>query len=211
MRKLDQMIRDARGKQADGRTSAEAASIMWYLWLSEDSPLFGKDKMTTFERYFIADKKTHKENTVPYYHLIEKEEIADKILREFGLKPEIGRILNGHVPVKLKDGETPIKGGGKLFIIDGGISKAYQKTTGIAGYTAILTSKHMYLAEHKPYEPLQADGTQVFHRPIMHLIDTVHERLRIRETDNGAELRQQIENLEALDDEYRSGGIKEIF
>lgn len=100
---------------------------------------------------------------------------------------------------------------GKLFIIDGGISKAYQKTTGIAGYTAILTSKHMYLAEHKPYEPLQEDGTQVFHRPIMHLEDTVPDRLMIRETDNGEELRGQIENLEALYDEFKSGGIKELF
>ena len=169
MRKLDQMIRDARGKQTDGRTSAEAASIMWYLWLSEDSPLFGKDKMTTFERYFIADKSTHKENKVPYYRLINNEELAVKILKDFGLDPDHGVILNGHVPVKLVKGETPIKANGKIFIIDGGISKAYHKTTGIAGYTAIMTSKHMYLAEHQPYEPMREDGTQVFHRPIMHL------------------------------------------
>ena len=124
MRKLDQMIRDARGKQSDGRTSAEAASIMWYLWLSEDSPLFGKDKMTTFERYFIEDKSTHKENKIPYYKLIDKEEIAVKILKDFGLDPDHGIILNGHVPVKLVKGETPIKANGKLFIIDGGTSKA---------------------------------------------------------------------------------------
>ncbi|MBQ6314733.1 MAG: fructose-1,6-bisphosphatase [Mogibacterium sp.] len=211
IRKLDELIRAAHGKQPEGVTQAEAASIMWYLWLSEDSPLFGKDKMTTFERYFIADKTTHKEHTVPYYSLIEHEEIADKILHEFGLDPSIGRILNGHVPVKIKDGETPIKAGGKIFIIDGGISKAYHKTTGIAGYTAILTSKHMYLAEHKPYEPLKEDGTQVFHRPVMHLVHTVPERLRIRDTDNGAELRQQITNLEALFEEYRRGGIREIY
>ena len=211
LRKLDQMIRDARGKQHDGRTQAEAASIMWYLWLSEDSPLFGKDKMTTFERYLIADKATHKEHTVPYYRLIEKEEIADKILREFGIDPKVGRILNGHVPVKIIKGETPVKAGGKLFIIDGGISKAYHKTTGIAGYTAIMTSKHMYLAEHQPYEPLQPDGTQVFHKPIMHLEHTVPERLLIRDTDNGAELREQIKNLEALYDEFVGGGIREIY
>ena len=167
--------------------------------------------MTTFERYFIEDKSTHKEHTVPYYKLIEKEEIADKILTEFGLDPDKGRILNGHVPVKIKDGETPIKAGGKLFIIDGGISKAYHKTTGIAGYTAILTSKHMYLAEHKPYEPLREDGTQTFHRPVMHLVHTAPERLRIRDTDNGAELRQQIANLEALFEEFRHGGIREIY
>ncbi len=211
MRKLDQMIRDARGKQPEGRTSAEAAAIMWYLWLSEDSPLFGKDKMTTFERYFIADKATHKETKVPYYRLIDKEEIAVKILKDFGLDPVNGRILNGHVPVKLVKGETPIKANGKIFIIDGGISKAYHKTTGIAGYTAIMTSKHMYLAEHQAYEPLREDGTQTFHRPVMHLVHTAPVRLRIRDTDIGAEIREQIANLEALYDQFVGGGIREIY
>ena len=211
LRKLDSMIRAARGKQKGGMTNAEAASIMWFLWLSKDSPLFGKDKMTTFERYFIADKTTYKENKVPYYKLLDKEEIADKILEEFGLDPNNGFILNGHVPVKIKDGEKPVKANGKLFIIDGGISKAYHKTTGIAGYTAIVTSKHMYLAEHKPYEPLQPDGTQVFHRPIMHLVHTEPVRLRIRDTDNGAEIREQIATLEALYDQFVGGGIREIY
>ena len=211
MRKLDQMIRDARGKQPEGRTSAEAAAIMWYLWLSEDSPLFGKDKMTTFERYFIADKATHKETKVPYYKLIDKEETAVKILKDFGLDPETGRILNGHVPVKLVKGETPIKANGKIFIIDGGISKAYHKTTGIAGYTAIMTSKHMYLAEHQTYEPLRPDGTQTFHRPVMHLVQTSPVRLRIRDTDIGVEIREKIANLEALYDQFVGGGIREIY
>ncbi len=211
IQKLDEMIRAAHFRPPEGKTEAEAASIMWYLWLAPDSPLFGKDKMTTFERYFIEDKATHKEHTVPYYRLIEKEETAETILMDFGLNPATGKILNGHVPVKLKDGESPVKAGGKLFIIDGGISKAYQKTTGIAGYTAILTSKHMYLAEHKPYEPLKEDGTQVFHRPVMHLIESVPDRLMIRETDNGAELREQIENLEDLYDAFKGGDIKEIY
>ncbi len=211
IQKLDQMIRAARSKQADGRTQADAASIMWYAWLAKDSPLFGKDKMTTFERYFIEDKKTHKENTVPYYKLIDKVETADRILIEFGLDPDKGKILNGHVPVRLKNGETPIKAGGKLFIIDGGISKAYHKTTGIAGYTAIMTSKHMYLAEHKPYEPLREDGTQVFHRPVMNLVETAPVRLRIKDTDNGEELRGQIANLEALHEEFLKGNIREIY
>ena len=211
MRKLDQLIRDARAKQPEGRTSAEAAAIMWYLWLSEDSPLFGKDKMTTFERYFIEDKATHKENKVPYYRLIDKEETAVKILKDFGLDPVNGRILNGHVPVKLVKGETPIKANGKIFIIDGGISKAYHKTTGIAGYTAIMTSKHMYLAEHQPYEPLRADGTQTFHRPVMHLVHTAPVRLRIRDTDIGVEIREKIANLEALYDAFVGGAIREIY
>ena len=209
IRKLDEMIREARFNPSNGQTPAEAASIMWFLWLSEDSPLFGKDKMTTFERYFIADKTTHKEHTVPYYKLIEKESTADKILRDFGIDPDKGRILNGHVPVKIKDGETPVKANGKLFIIDGGISKAYHKTTGIAGYTAIMTSKHMYLAEHKPYEPLKEDGTQVFHRPIMHLEHTADNRILIKDTDTGVELRRQISDLEELLDAYKNGLIKE--
>ena len=211
MRKLDQMIRDARGRQPEGRTSADAAAIMWYLWLSEDSPLFGKDKMTTFERYFIEDKSTHKETKVPYYRLLDREDIAKKILKDFGLDPELGRIFNGHVPVKLVKGETPIKANGRIFIIDGGISKAYHKTTGIAGYTAIMTSKHMYLAEHQPYEPLQEDGTQTFHRPTMHLVLTAAERLRIRDTDIGVEIREKITNLEALYDQFVGGGIREVY
>ncbi len=209
IQKLDEMIRAARYSPEEER--AEAAAIMWFLWLSEDSPLFGKDKMTTFERYFIEDKATHKENKVPYYRHMDSEEMADKILKDFGLNPKVGRILNGHVPVKQSKGESPIKANGKLFVIDGGISKAYHKTTGIAGYTAIMTSKHLYLAEHQPYEPLREDGTQVFHRPVMHLVDTLPERILIRDTDTGDELRRQIEDLEALFDAFGSGLIKETF
>lgn len=209
MQKLDELVRNARYNPRPGQTSAEAASIMWYLWLSEESPLFGKDKMTTFERYFIEDKKTHKETTVPYYRLVEDEDTCNRILEDFGLNPKVGRILNGHVPVKMKDGESPIKGNGKLFVIDGGISKAYQKTTGIAGYTAIFTSKHLYLAEHRPYEPLREDGTQVFHRPIMHLVDTIPDRLQIKDTDIGEQLRDQINTLTDLYEAYKKGSIKE--
>ena len=209
IQKLDEMIRAARFSPEEERP--EAAAIMWFLWLSEDSPLFGKDKMTTFERYFIEDKATHKENKVPYYRHMDSEEMAVKILKDFGINPKIGKILNGHVPVKQSKGESPIKANGKMFVIDGGISKAYHKTTGIAGYTAIMTSKHMYLAEHQPYEPLREDGTQVFHRPIMHLVDSVAERILIRDTDTGEELREQIRNLEALFDAYKSGLIKETY
>lgn len=207
-KKLDSVVREAH-YTTDTKNRPDAASIMWYLWISEDSPLFGKNKMTTFERYFIEDKATHKETTVPYYRLIEKEEICEKILIDFGLNPKTGKILNGHVPVKYKDGESPIKGKGKLFIIDGGISKAYQKTTGIAGYTAIFTSKHFYLAEHQPYQPLKDDGTQVFTKPTMHLVESLPERLRVRDTDTGTELHQQIKDLDELYEAYKKGIIKE--
>ncbi len=109
--------------------------------------------MTAFEHYFIEDKATHKEAMNPYYQLSEKEDCCRKILKEFGLSPEEGHIINGHVPVKLKDGETPVKAGGKLFVIDGGLSKAYQSKTGIAGYTLIFNSHHLALAEHMPFCP----------------------------------------------------------
>ena len=112
--------------------------------------------MTTFERLFIADKSTHKEHTVPYYKLIKNKDICIKIIRDFDLDPSKGIILNGHVPVKIKDGESPIKGEGKLIVIDGGISKAYQKTTGIAGYTFIFNSWFMALSEHEPYQSAPA-------------------------------------------------------
>ena len=177
--------------------------------LSSKSPLFGKDQMTTFERCFVADKKTHKEHTVPYYKLINRKDICEKILAEFGLDPKTSHILNGHVPVKIKDGESPVKGEGKLFIIDGGISKAYQKQTGIAGYTFIFNSRFMALAEHKPYSPLQEDGSQVFHTPVLRTVKTLEKRMLVRDTDQGEELQQEVEELKELVKAYRNGDLKE--
>ena len=189
----------------------EAGDLLWYLWLGSKSPLFGKDKMTTLERFFIEDKSTHKEKTVPYYNLIEKRETCEKILREFGLDPEISHILNGHVPVKVKDGKSPIKGEGKLFIIDGGMSKAYQKDTGIAGYTFIYNSRFMALSEHKPYSPLAEDGTQEFHTPTIRTVELLKKRVMVRDTDQGKILQQQVEELMLLAKAYRKGEIKEIY
>ena len=165
--------------------------------------------MTTLERCLIDDKKTHKEHTVPYYKLIEREEIVDKILTEFGLDTETSIILNGHVPVKIKDGESPIKGGGKLFIIDGGMSKAYQKTTGIAGYTFFINSRYMALAEHKPYSPLQPDGTQVFYHPVISIVRRMKNRMLVADTDLGIDLIREREELRALVEAYRKGTLKE--
>ena len=196
------------------RTSGEtgrSGDIMWYLWLGGDSPLFGKEKMTTFERLFIADKSTHKEPTRPYYRLIKERAACEKILREFGLDPRTAKILNGHVPVKIKDGESPIKGGGLLYVIDGGISKAYQKQTGIAGYTFIFNSRFMALAEHKPYSPLQPDGTQEFHSPVMKTVETMPERLLIVDTDQGAVLVEKVRDLEDLIEAFKEGLIKEEY
>ena len=116
-----------------------------------------------------------------------------------------------HVPVKIKDGESPVKGGGKLFIIDGGISKAYQKTTGIAGYTFIYNSRFMALAEHKPYEPLQKDGTQVFHSPTMRTVEVMKKRMTVRDTDQGMDLQRQIDELRELVEAYKEGRLKEKY
>ncbi len=185
--------------------------IMWYLWLGPKSPLFAKDQMTTFERLFIADKKTHKEITSPYYEFIKEKSYCEKILTEFDMSPTKSKILNGHVPVKLKDGESPIRGGGLLYVIDGGISKAYHKKTGIAGYTFIFNSRFMALAEHLPYSPLNEDGTQEFHSPALKIVDTLSERMLVIDTDQGAELIKEVEDLKALIGAYKSGVVEERY
>ncbi|MEI7429865.1 MAG: fructose-1,6-bisphosphatase [Betaproteobacteria bacterium] len=183
---------------------------MWYLWCAPQSPLFGKDKMATFERYFIADKATHKENRNAYYTLRDKEESAIKILKEFGLNPDLGCIINGHVPVKVAKGERPIKANGKLIVIDGGFSKAYQKETGIAGYTLISDSRGLLLAAHQPFECTQKAVSEELD------IDTVTEiiykypfRMRVRDTDRGREIQEKIDELGELLHGYREGFIKE--
>ena len=208
---LDDQVRKAYYAPRKSGETGRSGDIMWYLWLGGDSPLFGKEKMTTFERLFIADKTSHKEPTRPYYKLIKERAACEKIIREFGLDPHTAKILNGHVPVKIKDGESPIKGGGLLYVIDGGISKAYQKQTGIAGYTFIFNSRFMALAEHKPYSPLQSDGTQEFHSPVMKTVETMPERLLIVDTDQGAVLVEKVRDLKDLIEAFKEGQIKEVY
>ena len=206
---LDAEVRKSYFGPKESLKYGRPGDIMWYLWLAKDSPLFGKEKMTTFERLFITDKKSHKEPVRPYYKLIKDREPCEKILLEFGLDPNRSKILNGHVPVKIKDGESPIKGGGLLYVIDGGISKAYQKQTGIAGYTFIFNSRFMALAEHKPYSPLKEDGTQEFNSPIMKTVETLPQRLLIIDTDKGIELQEQARQIKDLVEAYKMGVIKE--
>lgn len=208
---LDDECRKAYFNPSATEEIGRLGDIMWYLWLGSESPLFGKDKMTTFERLFIADKASHKEHTKPYYKHIKEKAPCEKILREFGLDPKRSKILNGHVPVKIKDGESPIKGGGSLYVIDGGISKAYQKQTGIAGYTFIFNSRYMALAEHEAYSPLKPDGTQEFHTPNLKTVETMPERIMVIDTDQGITLVQQVEDLKELVDAYRKGLIKEQY
>ena len=186
---------------SDGKE--EALDLMWYLWCGAKSPVFGKAKMTTFEHYFVEDAATHKEMMNPYYKLCEKVEVCDQILKEFGLKTEGSHIINGHVPVKLKDGEKPVKAGGKLFVIDGGLSKSYQSTTGIAGYTLISNSHHLALAEHMPFDP-KKDST-----PKVSVVEKLKTRVMVADTDKGQELKEQISDLKELVAAYREGAIKE--
>lgn len=206
---LDEQVRAAYYSPCESEEIGRSGDLMWYLWEGSDSPLFGKEKMTTFERLFIADKAAHKEPTRPYYKLIKDREPCEKILKEFGLSARHSKILNGHVPVKIKDGESPIKGGGLLYVIDGGISKAYQKQTGIAGYTFIFNSRFMALAEHTPYEPLKEDGTQEFVSPVVKIVETLPERMMVLDSDQGVIMVDQIEDMKQLVEAYRKGIIKE--
>ena len=184
--------------------------VMWFLWCAPMSPLFGKEKMTTFERYFIADKATHAEKRNAYYTLRDTEDAARKILKEFGLDPDTGRIVNGHVPVKVVKGERPIKANGRLIVIDGGFSRAYQKQTGIAGYTLISNSRGLLLAAHQPFESTQkAVSEELDIDSEMEVIHSHPFRMRVRDTDRGKEIQSQIDELQALLHAYREGLIKE--
>ncbi len=200
---IDQRVKKAYFLPEYDPEKEKCRDFMWYLWCGAKSPVFGKDKMTTFEHYFVEDKSTHKENFNPYYKLSHQVEYCDKILEEFGLPTEGSHIINGHVPVKLKDGETPVKAEGKLYVIDGGLSKAYQSKTGIAGYTLIYNSHHLALAEHKPFNPNQESTPRVA------IVEKMKKRVMVADTDKGAELTAQIDDLKELVAAYRKGTLKE--
>ena len=201
--KLDEVANKAYFLHS-GDEKENSADLLWYLWCGPRSPLYGKDKMAFFERYFIDDRVLHTENYNAYYQFSEKAEICMRILEMFGLDPEKGHIINGHVPVKIKNGESPVKAGGKLFVIDGGISKAYQKATGIAGYTLICDSHSLNLAEHKPFIAGESE-----HTPTLHLVERFDHRANICDTDRGEELLAKINDLRELLKAYRSGTIKQ--
>ncbi|WP_024291786.1 fructose-bisphosphatase class III [Lacrimispora indolis] len=200
---VDRKVQNAYFMPEDSMESEDARDFMWYLWCGAKSPVYGKGKMTTFEHYFIGDKAAHKESMNPYYRLSVKEEYCDKILEEFGLSKNGSHIINGHVPVKIKEGESPVKAGGKLFLIDGGLSKAYQTKTGIAGYTLIYNSNHLALAEHKPFDP-NKEST-----PKVSVVENMKNRVMVADTDKGAELAERIADLMELVAAYRDGVIKE--
>ncbi len=184
--------------------------IMWYLWCGPVSSLFGKEDMTTFERYFIEDKSLHKEFKNPYFKLRDDEEVCDLIFEEFGLDKDESRIINGHVPVNRKSGESPIKANGKILVIDGGFSKAYRGKTGIAGYTLIYNSYGMVLASHQPFASIEKailEETDILSTNM--IVDRKVERRRVGDTDIGNVLKKQIRELKLLLIAYRKGFIKE--
>ena len=207
--KIDQLIRLAYFA-VDGTGKKYALDYIWYLWCGEDAPSFGKDKMATFERYFVEDKDLWKEKKSAYYTLYNEKSVCEMILREFGLTDQYAHIINGHVPVKTLKGENPVKAGGKLLVIDGGFSKAYQPETGIAGYTLIFHSRGLQLVQHEPFESTQKaieDGIDIISTNF--ILELNQRRMRVRDTDIGKELEEQIYNLNKLLVAYRNGFIKE--
>ena len=207
---LDTYARRGYYASRESGDKAKGEDILWYIWTGPNSPVFGKDKMTTFERYFIEDKETHVETKNAYYRLYDNEEIVDKILREFGLDATKSHIVNGHVPVERKKGESPIKCNGKLLVIDGGFSKAYQHKTGIAGYTLVANSYGMRLVSHEPFESTEAairKESDIFSDSIV--VETALRRQCVADTDIGVELKESIHQLEELLDAYREGILVE--
>lgn len=202
--KLDELVNRAYFSSGDTLEKEYACDFMWYLWCGPKSPLYGKDKMAFFESYYIDDENLHKESYNDYYVFSQDVAVCGRILNMFGIDEKKGHIINGHVPVKIKNGESPVKADGKLFVIDGGISKAYQRATGIAGYTLIYDSHSLSLAEHKPFVPGKSNQT-----PEIHLVEKLESRANISDTDKGEEILEKIEDLRKLLRAYQSGNIKE--
>ncbi|PIE86119.1 MAG: fructose-bisphosphatase class III [Bacteroidia bacterium] len=208
--KFDEQARKCYSAFRNQTITDKDLDLIYYLWPGPYSPLFGKKKMATFERYFINDKTPHKEETNPYFYLRDKEEVCNMILTEFGLDPDKSHIVNGHMPVKLKKGESPLKGNGKMIVIDGGLAKAYQPVTGNAGYTLIYNSYGLILAAHKPFSSRKKAIEEDYDIISSHtILEQNNLRIRVRDTDNGKELQKQIQDLNSLLAAYRKGVVKE--
>lgn len=209
MDKIDRLIRAAYFEHKDAALKSFAEDYMWYLWCGKDSPLFDKDAMTTFERYFIADKKTHHEEKGYYFVFQDNRDTCEMILKEFGLDDVDSHIINGHVPVKAIKGEHPMRAEGKLLIIDGGFSRAYQSSTGIAGYTLIYNSHGIQLVQHEPFVSAKdaVEKGEDIHSVTVVRENTSH-RMLVKDTDNGEMIKVQVEDLKKLLAAYRLGLIK---
>ena len=210
---LDYAEKTARKAYYDKRGSEErqfGMDFLWWLWAGRNSPIFGRDRMTTFERRFIADESTWAEPKNPYYTYYQDPAVCDRLLKEFGLEGEHCHIINGHVPVKVRKGESPIKGGGKLIVIDGGFSRAYQSTSGIAGYTLIYNSRHYRIVSHQPFtSKWNAVHKNDDIRNDSEIFEKMETRMRVSQTDEGAELQDRVDMLLMLLDAYRSGAVTE--
>ncbi len=211
MDKMETLSREGYFFKDKTKQKQYGMDIMWYLWTGQCSSLFGKDDMTTFERYFIEDKETHKENKNPYFTLREDEDICNKIFDEFGLDINESHIINGHVPVESKNGESPIKANGRVIAIDGGFSRAYQKKTGIAGYTLIYNSQNLQLISHEPFtstEEAIVNESDILSTTM--LVEHKLSRKTVKDTDAGKKLLDEVKDLKLLLMAYKKGIIKEV-
>lgn len=207
---IDKIIRKAYIEKDQPDRNTDINDLMWYLWCGPKSPLFGKEKAATFERYFVEDKETHEEKKNPYFTLIESEETCNKILKEFGLEGKNSHIINGHIPVKEKDGESPIRANGKLLVIDGGFAKSYRSQTGRAGYTLTYNSYGLILAANEPFDS-KADAIreEIDIKYDIMVNEKETERKSVADTDIGKEIQEEIDDLKLLLKAYREGKIKQ--
>ena len=210
MHNIGMLVRAAFENDTEQSLRLFARDYFLYLWCGKDSPLFDKSKMATFERYFLTDKTTYKEEKGNYFLLRDNEEICDRILDAFGVKGQNRHIINGHVPVHASKGENPIKANGKLMVIDGGFSEAYHSETGIAGYTLVYHSRGFQLVQHEPFTNAQ-DAIQrgLDIKSTTQLVELSAHRMLVADTDKGEELRAQVEDLRQLLYAYRHGILKE--
>ncbi|MCM1093162.1 MAG: fructose-1,6-bisphosphatase [Lachnospiraceae bacterium] len=210
MKEIGSTMRAAFNYDTTPEERSFSRDYYWYLWCGPDSPLFDKSKMATFERYFLVDKSTHHEEKGYYYKLRNNEEVCDMILDEFEVTGPHRHIINGHVPVRLNKGETPIRANGKLMVIDGGFAKAYHETTGMAGYTLVYHSRGFQLVKHEPFtsaEEAIKNGTDIV--STTQIVEMSSQRMRVRDTDKGTILQSQINELTELLYAYHHGMIKE--
>ncbi len=196
---------ERKARSAYVTRDAEALDFMWYLWCAERSPLCGRS-VKTFERQFLDDPEAWYEPMNPYYRYIRQEEICRRILAAFGLSSEEAHIINGHTPIHASEGEEPVKANGRLIVIDGGFCKAYQKTTGIAGYTLISNSHGLRIVAHQPFSSMERvlDSNDDIHSHSQVLWQN-HRRCLVEDTDNGQRIKQRMRTLGELLHAYRSG------
>lgn len=211
MDKFEYTFRQGYFMEKNNPQKEKALDIMWYLWCGKYSPLFGKNKMSTFERYFIKDTSLHKEEYDNYFSFRDKESMCDIIFEEFGLDSKKSHIINGHVPVSAISGENPVKANGKLIVIDGAFSKSYQKKSGVAGYTLIYNSYGLLIGSHKPFTSIEdAINNEDDILPSKLVVEQTDSRETVAQTDIGEDILNQIYNLEMLTSAYRKGLIKEL-